>query len=79
VTHASMFTGIGGFDLGFGATMFAFCTVPCTTWTGAIIAAGIRRVVCLEEAIYHPLSLELFKRAEVEVTRYRRSDVGEGE
>lgn len=58
-----------------GATMYAYCTVPCTTCTGAIIAAGISQVVCLEEAIYHPLSMTLFEHAAVDVTRYRREEV----
>lgn len=58
-----------------GATMYAFCTVPCTTCAGVIIAAGIKRVVCLDDTIYHPLSLELFGRAGVELTHYRRKEV----
>ena len=53
-----------------GGTMYAYCTVPCVGCTGAIISAGIRRVVCLDEPIYHALSLPMFKMAGVEVVQY---------
>lgn len=55
-----------------GGTIYAYCTVPCATCTGAIIAAGIDRVVCLNETIYHELSLPMFDAAGVEVVMFDR-------
>lgn len=62
-----------------GGTMYAYCTVPCATCAGAIIAAGIKRVVCLTEPIYHDLSVPMFGMAGVLMNCYSRERVDGGE
>lgn len=51
-----------------GATIYCYCGLPCQQCAGALINAGIKRVVCLqEEEHYDSLAQVLFMRAHVEI------------
>jgi len=50
-----------------GATMYAWCTLPCKACAGQIINAGIKKVVCLAGESYDTLAELLFEQAGVEI------------
>jgi dCMP deaminase len=51
-----------------GATLYGWCCQPCVRCAGAIINAGIKRVVCLD-GVYDDLSDVLFRESGVEITQ----------
>jgi len=56
-----------------GATIYCYCGLPCQRCAGALINAGIKKVVCLDTGEYDTMAKLLFEQAEVEVEYYRES------
>jgi dCMP deaminase len=56
-----------------GATLYAWCPLPCKDCAGAIITAGIRKVVCLEGPVYDMMAELLFQQAGVEIEYVKES------
>lgn len=52
-----------------GATLYCACPLPCQRCAGALINAGITRVVCLDEPNYDSMAELLFESAGVEVVK----------
>lgn len=50
-----------------GATLYCYCGIPCQRCAGALINAGVVRVVCLNRHVYDSMSQLLFEQAGVEV------------
>jgi dCMP deaminase len=65
-----------------GATLYAYCGVPCLNCTKEIIQAGIKRVVCLKKeqsgAQYNfPLAEKLYELAGVVVNKLTEEEINE--
>jgi dCMP deaminase len=56
-----------------GATIYCYCGLPCQRCAGALINAGIKKVVCLDTGEYDTMAKLLFEQAEVEVEYYKES------
>jgi len=58
-----------------GATLYAWCSIPCQRCAGALINAGITRIVCLDGQSYDNLSAKLLSDAGVKVLFKKIEDV----
>lgn len=66
-----------------GSTLYCYCGIPCQRCAGALINAGVKRVVCLDEG-YHGVDLKgnydemgevLFKEAGIPIDRVAKEDI----
>lgn len=60
----------------YGATMYAYCCLPCKACMGAIINAGIKKLICLE-GNYDDLSVKMIEESDIELVRVPESAVEE--
>jgi len=60
-----------------GATMYAYCCLPCKACMGAIINAGIERLVCLE-GTYDELSVKMIEETDIELIQVKEELLNNG-
>jgi dCMP deaminase len=59
-----------------GATIYCYCGVPCQRCAGALINAGISRIVCLENGFtFDDMNEVLFEEAGVIIDKIKPEDV----